>query len=505
MSVNLKKIAKNSIYLYVRMVVTMLITIYSSRILLQNLGVEGFGTYNIIYGIVYLFLFIQSSLNTSTIRFISNSIAISNEKEQIKVFNTSFQATILLSIAVLVLLETVGLYFVNNVLKIGPEYKQISGLCYQICIISYIFQIVRIPFTSLIVSNEKMSFFAVISILESVLKLLAVILLSLSSSNTLIKYCIYIAISTLLCSLISWLYCYIRFRTCRITLRNIDFRYFKSILNFSGWTTLSSFANSLSQQGGNILMNVYNGVVANAAWGIAHQVNVAFASLASSLQTAFNPQINKSYAEKDYQGLTNLVYRASSIAYYLVLFIGLPIIFNMEFVLDFWLTDPPQYAKEFCIAIVVFQMIDTMQGPFNTLIFASGNVRFYNIWLSSILIFNIIISAILLSLGISPVCVPATMVILNGITGILRFIHVKHYLKINLHDYFKKYLIRMMVVAVCGSILLGILSYIGDVWMLNNFLEVILSVIITCLVIFFIGFSRKDKILVVNKLIRRIR
>lgn len=492
MTVNVKRIAKNSIYLYIRMVVTMLITIFSSRVVLQTLGVEGFGTYNIIYGIVTLFLFIQSSLNTATLRFISNSIAICSEKEQIKIFNSSFQVTIALSLLVFLLLETVGLYIIDKVLNIGVEYKEISNFCYQVCVLSYVFQMLRIPFISLLVSHEKMSFYAIISILESVCKLLAAFLLFFSGDSKLVDYCIYISASTFICTAIAIIYSIISFSTCRVRLK-VDINYLKKIFAFSGWTTLSSFSNSVSQQGGNILMNIYSGVIANAAWGIAHQVNTAFAALAASLQTAFSPQINKSYAERDTRGLMTLVNRSSSIAYYMVLFLSVPVICNVNFVLDFWLVTPPEFSDDFCVFIMLFQMIDTMQAPFNTLIFATGKVKFYNIWLSSVLILNVIISAVLLSNGYSPVFVPITMVILNCITGILRFLHINLYLKIEIKDYLVNYLSRMLLVTGVCFIASYLCIFVCNELMLGGIVKVFISAILTVFIILLLGFSRTDK------------
>lgn len=489
MAVNIRRIAKNSIYLYIRMVVTMVITIFSSRVVLQSLGVEGFGTYNIIYGIVTLFLFIQSSLNTSSLRFISSSLTVSTREEQVKIFNTSFQVTSILSLLVLLLLETVGLYIVNNVIDICEEYRGISNLCYQVCIVSYVFQMIRIPYNSLIISYERMSFYSVISIVESVCKLLAAYLLFFSADSKLISYCVYVSLSTAICTIITIIYSRANFSICRVSLRKIELDRLKQIFSFSSWTTLSSFSNSVAQQGGNILMNVYSGVVANAAWGIAHQVNTAFAALASSLQTAFNPQINKSYAEKDILGLSSLISRSSSIAYYLVLLIGIPIICNIEYVLDIWLVTPPKFAAGFCVCIIIFQMIDTMQAPFNILIFASGKVKFYNIWLSSILFLNIIISAILLSNGFSPICVPLTMVVLNALTGILRFVHIKRYINISLNMFIANYLSRMILVTI--------LSFIVSLLIVKSLssclLGVGMSIISTLVVIMLFGFSRLDK------------
>ena len=470
------------------MVITMLITIYSSRIVLQALEVEGFGTYNIIYGITALFLFIQSSLNTSTLRFISNSIVTSDKNKQIVIFNSSFQVTIILLLLTFILLETIGLYIVNDILKIGVEYKSVANICYQYCIVSYLAQTLRIPFVSLIISHERMSVYAILSVVESIFKLIIAYLLVLNQER-LVYYCFYLFISTLLCSIITIIYCVIKFPTCRVLFKRYDKDDFKDILSFSSWTTLSSFSNSMSQQGGNILMNIYSGVVANAAWGIAHQVNTAFAALASSLQNAFTPQINKSYAENDLDGLLSLLNRASAIAYYLVLLIGVPIICNIDFILQYWLITPPYYANSFCICIIIFQMIDTMQAPFNTLIFATGKVKFYNIWLSAILILNIIISAICLSNGFSPVCVPLTMLGLNAFTGILRFLHIIHILQLNVRSYFYTYLTRMFLVTVICFICSFLLTSIFD----NDFVKIILSIIVTVFIICVIGVTKEDK------------
>ena len=378
MAISIKTIAKNSVYLYIRMVITMLIALYSSRIVLHVLDVDGFGTYNVIYGIVVFFLFLQSSLNTTTLRFISKSIATCTESEQAKVFNTLLHTTIILIVVVFILLETLGAYIATHVLNIGEEYRDAIIPCFQICIVTFIVQTIRIPYTSLIVSHEKMSFYALISIIESVLKLLAAFLLFLSDSNRLLLYCICFCGSALSSTVLTYLYCKKNFGFYRLKKR-VDYKEVKHTMTFSGWASLSSFSNAAAQQGGNILMNVFTGVVANASWGIAHQANTAFSSLASSLQMAFTPQINKSYAERDYKGLSTLINRSSSIAFYMVTLVGVPIMCNIHFVLDIWLVTPPAYAYAFCVLIIIFQLIDTLQSPFNTLIFASNRIKEYNI------------------------------------------------------------------------------------------------------------------------------
>lgn len=492
MAISIKTIAKNSVYLYIRMVITMLIALYSSRIVLHVLDVDGFGTYNVIYGIVVFFLFLQSSLNTTTLRFISKSIATCTESEQAKVFNTLLHTTIILIVVVFILLETLGAYIATHVLNIGEEYRDAIIPCFQICIVTFIVQTIRIPYTSLIVSHEKMSFYALISIIESVLKLLAAFLLFLSDSNRLLLYCICFCGSALSSTVLTYLYCKKNFGFYRLKKR-VDYKEVKHTMTFSGWASLSSFSNAAAQQGGNILMNVFTGVVANASWGIAHQANTAFSSLASSLQMAFTPQINKSYAERDYKGLSTLINRSSSIAFYMVTLVGVPIMCNIHFVLDIWLVTPPAYAYAFCVLIIIFQLIDTLQSPFNSLIFASNRIKEYNIWLSSILIMNIVISSILLSKGVSPICVPATMVVLNTITGILRLIHIKYFMDIDLSVFFKRNLPKMLAVLVLSIIVSLLFNRFSLNVRLNCFFSTGMSFIITFGIIWLLGLSKNER------------
>lgn len=497
MAIDSKKILKNSVYLYVRMVITMLITVFSSRIVLNTLGIDGFGTYNIILGIVVLFYFIQSALNTATLKFLSSSLVERDIEGQKGVFNTIFQTTSILIAIVFVLLESVGLYIVLNVLKITVEYRWTANISYQILIVMYLIQLIRIPYTSMIISFEKMSFYALVSIVESILKFIAALLLLFSEEQKLILYCIYLLCASLFCTIWSIIYCKRNFQNCIIS-KSINSQSLRTISSYSGWTSLSSLSNSLAQQGGNILMNIYYGVVANAAWGIAHQVNTAFSSLASSLQMAFNPQINKSYTQNDFNNLKLLVYRASYLSYYLIILIGIPIICNIHFVLYFWLKTPPEYSFSFCIWIIVFQMIDTLQGPFNVLLYASGRIRFYNIWLSSILLFNIVISAILLKKGFSPVCVPITMVILNAITGICRLLHIQYIMKLDIKNYCHPYLSRMLLTTVAAFILAYELNHYGKLFHVNEFIIIIITIIMLLGLIISVGFPNTEHSKVIN-------
>lgn len=479
------------------MVVTMLITVFSSRIVLNSLGIDGFGTYNIVLGIVVLFYFIQSALNTATLKFLSSSLVEHDKEGQQKIFNAAFQTTTISIVIVFLLLETVGLYIVLNVLNIDFSYRHAANISYQIIIVTYLIQLIRIPYTSMIISFEKMSFYAGISIFESILKFLAAILLLLGENEKLILYCIYLFLASLLCTAWSIIYCLRKFQNCRVR-PYVNVSHLKTISSYSGWTTLSSLSNSLAQQGGNILMNIYYGVVVNAAGGIAHQVNSAFSSLASSLQMAFNPQINKSFAQNDTENLKLLVYRASFLAYYLIILIGIPIICNIHYVLNLWLKTPPEYSFSFCIWIIIYQMIDTFQAPFNILLYASGRIKLYNIWLSSVLLLNIVISAILLYKGFSPICVPITMVSLNFITGILRLLHIQYILKIDISNFYHPFLSRMVITSIIGFSVSYLISYWGKILCINQFVVLCASCVIMLVLIAYIGVSANERERAIN-------
>lgn len=312
---NNKRIAKNTLYLYVRMLVMMLISLYTSRIVLQTLGVEDFGIYNVIGGVVVLLHFLNNAMNNATQRFLSYEIGRGDEERTKKVFSMSINCHIIIAVIVVLLAETIGLWFVNNKLNIPVERINASHFVYQFSLLAFIFSILRVPYNALIISNERMSFYAYSTILESILKLLIAFALIMSPWDRLILYSVMMALAPGLINILYIFYSNRKFSTTASYTFFWDRGMFKSLMSFSGWSMFNGGTALAAQQGSNFLINIFNGVRANAAFGISNQVSSAIYGLVNNFQLAFQPQIVKYYASGDEDALSKLVSRASSISF----------------------------------------------------------------------------------------------------------------------------------------------------------------------------------------------
>ena len=360
-----KRIAKNTIFLYVRMIITMLITLYTSRVILNVLGVEDYGVYNIIAGIVVLLAFLQTAMTNASQRYITYELGKGELESVKKVFSMSMTTHITISLLIFFLAETIGLWFINTQLNIPANRMLAANWVYQFSILTFIVNLIRIPYNASIIAYENMSFYAYISIIESILKLLIVYVLCISPSDKLILYAILLCGVAIICTFIYKIYCCKKFLTCNYTYF-WDKKLYWQLMRFSGWTMLGGISNVSAQQGGNILLNMYNGVVSNAAFGIANQVSYAVYAFSSNFQIAFNPQITKLHAVGDSLHLNNLVNKASLFSYYLMLLFAVPFMINTEIILKLWLKNVPEYTVGFCQLMVVYQLIDAFQAPLNT-------------------------------------------------------------------------------------------------------------------------------------------
>lgn len=447
MPVESRRIAKNTMFLYFRMLLLMAITFYSLRIVLNILGAEDYGIYNIVGGIVIFLSFIQSAMMTALQRFISYELGCGSDETVNRAFKGGLTITIIFTVFILLLLETGGLWVINNFLKI-PEDKILSAnIVYQLSIITFIVGLLRIPYQAIIISYEKMSFFSAISIIEGGMRLLTAILLQYILINKLVLYAIMMALIAIIVSFCYYSYCIHKFQTANYSWfweRN----QFRSILSFSSFSMGISVSNVVSQQGGNILLNYFSSLIANAAMGIANQVGAALLSFSSSFQTAFNPQIIKLYANKDYKSLYPFVIRASLYSYILILVLAAPVITYMAWGLELWLKEVPEYTISFCIWILIYQMIDALQAPLNTMVYACGDIKWYSIWLSVLLLLNLPLSALLLYLGYSPLSVLIVRVLINFISAIARTEYVKLRMQFPLWQYGEILVLKLIPITV---------------------------------------------------------
>lgn len=409
-----KRIAKNTIYLYFRTFLVLIVSLYTSRLVLKALGATDLGIYNVVGGIVALMAFFQSAQSKATSRFVTYELGKGEAGNPTKIFSACMTIHILIALVVLVLGETIGLWIVNHWIVI-PEERLVAALwVYHLAVVTFCVHLVRIPYDAAIIAHEDMSVYAYMSILEVVLKLLVVFTLLKISSDKLIAYSILIAFVAIILFLLYRGY-------TKKTYREYKFRWLwdkedsMKILSFSGWTLLGSSANTATQQGVSILLNNYVGLIANAALGFANQVNAALGQFVNSFTTAFNPQIIKLYAQHNYTELHILMNRASKFSFVLGYLVALPLIVNMEFILKLWLVDVPQYTTEFCQMLLVCSVIDATTGVYNTAITASGKIKKYQIGISISFFIDLLLALVILKLGLYPAFVFCSRFLTRGL------------------------------------------------------------------------------------------
>lgn len=463
---NNKRIAKNTIFLYLRTLVILAVSLYTSRLVLQALGETDLGIYNVVGGIVTLMAFLQAAQTKATSRFITYELGkddCTDEKLK-RVFSVCMTIHIIIAGVVLILGETIGLWIVSEWTNIPPNRQVAANWVYQFALITFVFHIIRVPYNSVIIAHEKMSIYAYLSIVESVLKLGIVFLLFKLPQDRLVLYALLLAVVSLVVFVMYAGYTRLKYPQYKCKLL-WDGEYSKRILAFSGWTMLGSTANTATQQGVSLLFNNFVGLVANAALGFANQVNAALGQFINSFSTAFNPQIIKLYAQKDFSAMHTLMFRASKFSFALAYVLALPLIANMDFILKLWLVDVPQYTTEFCQLILTCTVIDATTGVYNTSITASGKIRNYQIGISISFFLDLVCAFVLLKIGLHPAIVFGSRIITRGIVNMFIGLHYcKKQLFFNVSKYVKAVILPVIVTIVLTIPLTSIICNYFDGW-----------------------------------------
>ena len=487
---NNRRIAKNTIYLYIRMIVTLVVTLYTSRVILKALGIEDFGIYNVIGGVIVLFSFISIALRIATQRFISYEIGLGFKGDTNRVFCMSLQCLFLMAILVFVLAETIGLWFVNTQLVIPYGREIAASWVYQITILTFVANLFQVPYHATIIAYEKMSFYAYVSIIDVVLKLGVALLISVCSLDKLIAYAFLLLVVSCIGIILAAWYCAHSIKTGSFRIVR-DKNLFRQIMGFSGWSMVNGGAVITAQQGGNILLNIFNGVVANGAYGIANQVTNAIYHFVSNFQSAFQPQIVKQYAAGEQESLSQLMSRASVFSYYLLLIIAVPFCASSDYVLQLWLGETPKYAIVFCQLMLLYFLIDALEAPLWMLIGATGKMKVYTLWSSGLTILNIPLSWILLKNGCGIYWVFIVRAGLNYLCGIIRPFYVRHLVKtFSLRKYLKALVRPLTVTVILGIITLMYYLFSISIHPLSLFF---VSFALTIVIIWLCGLDVQEK------------
>lgn len=449
-----KRIAKNTLFLYLRMLVVMGVGLYTVRAILDLLGVVDYGIYNVVGGVVGMFSFLNGTLSTSSQRYFSIELAKGDTKRLNQWFClniTTFSISILIF---LVIAETVGLWFVNTKMTIPEERMFAANVVYQLSIVSFCIHFFNIPYNALIIAHEKMSAFAYISIVEAIAKLVVVFVLSIITWDKLIVYGVLMFLTS--CGITSSYIIYNRTHFSESKFRPYwNKQEMMELLGFSGWHFLGTFSVVIRSQGINILLNLFFNPAVNAARAVAFQVYHAIAQLSNNFFTAVKPQIYKSYAAGENKALYKLILRSTIMCSFLVSILIFPILANTPYILSLWLKKVPDYAILFTQLVLINGLIDSTNGPTIASALATGKIRNYQLVVSLLNILNLPVSFIVLKLGAEPTSTIIVSIVLSFITALVR----AYLLQSMIGFPFKHYLLLFVKLTLASSLIWGVIYF----------------------------------------------
>lgn len=499
---NNKRIAKNTLLLYIRMLLTLCVSLYTSRIVLSALGVEDYGIYNVVGGVVSMFSIVSGSLSTSISRFITFELGTGNLEKLKKIFSTSVSIQIILCTIILLLAELIGVWFLNYKMNITYDRIHAANWVFQLSIITFILNLISVPYNAAIIAHEKMSAFAYISIIEVIFKLIIAYLITISPIDQLIFYSILQAIVAFTLRAIYMTYCKKNFEEC--TFHYIfDRSLLKQMFSFAGWNFIGSISYLLKDQGVNIVLNIFCGPSVNASRAIAMQVNGAINGFVGNFITAINPQITKSYAERNMTYLNTLINKGTKFSFYLLLLMSIPIIANTKYILSVWLKEVPQYSVEFVQLILLLSLIDILYRPLLTAHLATGQIKKLQLYVGGLNMLILPASILCLYIGMDPTSTIVISILFSAVTLIIRLILYSQIESFDIKMFCKDVVLRTFIVLI---FLLAIIIFINthyqqDLSPLTFFLQSIFYILVSIVVVALLGMSNKERIIIYKKLI----
>ena len=494
---NNKRIAKNTLMLYFRMLLTLVVGLYTSRVVLQTLGVSDYGLYNVVGGIVTLFTFLNSTLASGTQRFLSFALGENDLQKMKSVFSTAFLLHVLFALLILIIAEIVGLWLLFNKMQIPDGRMTAAFWVFQFSVFTTMVNIVQVPYMASLIAHERMNIYAYVSIYDVVMKLIIVYLIQIFDYDKLILYALLLLIVHLSTALFYNLYGRSKYEEVR-TINKPDKFVLKEISSFSGWNVLGCASVALQGQGINILLNMFFGTVINAARGIAFQVNHIILQFVNNFQMAVNPQIVKLYAAGEEDKMVKLIINNSKFAAFLMLLIAIPIFLELEFVLKIWLGEYPDYTPIFLRIIIIQSLVQTMTRPIVMGLHATGQLKMPNLTSGIILIMILPVSYLLLRLGCSAVVIFTVNVIPWILETIIDSYWLYKYVDFPMGKFYKEVYGRVIPISLLMFLVpFCVHQQMADKWL--SFLVVcMVSVICSILCIVYLGISKEQRIMVFN-------
>ena len=497
-SANNKRIAKNTILLYFRMFLTMGVSLYTSRIVLNTLGVEDFGIYNVVGGVVIMFSFLNSSMSSATQRFLSFELGKGDYAQLKKVFSMSVNIHAVIAIAIFILAETIGLWFLNTKLNISEGRMEAANWVYQFSVLSFMLTVMGVPYNATIIAHERMNVYAWVSIIEVVLKLAIVFALVWFGVDKLKLYAVLVLGVTIVTWTIYRFYCKQHFAESKYRFA-WDRSLFKTLMNYAGWNLFGNIASVAYNQGINIMLNIFFGPVINASRGIAYQVNGAVSGFVSNFQMSMNPQIVKSYAANDIKYMHQIIFQGAKYSFFLLFILSLPILLETEIILKTWLKIVPEYTVIFTRLAIINVLIDCVSGPLMTAAQASGRIKKYQAIVGGLLLLILPVSYLLLKLGFPPQSTLYVSISISVIALFARLFIISPLVNLSILTFVRSVIFRVLLVAGVAVLFpLIVKQSIGNEF-IQFFVVCISSVLSVVLSIYWLGLRVEEQLFMKNK------
>jgi len=443
--------------MFIRMMLVVGVGLYTSRVVLRVLGVEDFGTYNLVGTIVVMFSFLKQALTNATYRFLAFDLGAGIKENLQRTFSMSINVHLLLMLVIVLLSEIVGPWYIGSKMQISPDRVHAAQCVFQFSLLTFAIGTIKTPFNSLIVAHERMDFYALTSIIEVLMKLGVVYLLVIFPFDKLILYGFLLTCVSVILFVWMVLYCRRNFEECRYT-KVWDKGLLKKLVNYSGLSLVVNMVDVAVGQSIGIFFNQFYGLVANAGYGIATNVNSHLNQFVSSFSQSYNPQIIKSYAAGQYEYFHKLINTASKISFLLYFSVAFPILFNIDYILEIWLVDPPKFSAEFLYCIAIHSIFDALGAPMWNSVHATGDIKVHQWMMAAIKIMNIPISYLLLSNGYPVISVLIVYALLNIICWFVRTLYLRKLIDFNAGFYFKDVVLKLIFVVVISVTLTVICS-----------------------------------------------
>lgn len=488
---NNKRIAKNTVFLYLRMFFSLVVSFFTAGIVLNVLGVTDYGIYNVVGGLVTMFSIVSNSLSAASSRYITFELG-KKDGETNAVFNASLQIHIFLAIIIIILLETVGLWFLCNKMTIPPERLNAAIIVFQFSTISFGINLLSVTYNADIIAHEHMDAYAYISIIDIVLRLIILFLLRIGDFDRLIFYGLLQMIVSIILQTIYVVYCRKNFSETKLHF-TFNRKLITSMIGFSGWNFIGASATLLKNQGVDIIINIFLGPAANAAKGIGSRVNSMISSFGNNLLAAINPQITKSFADDNIEYSFALVNKAARFGFMLLFFISFPVLVRTDTLLTIWLKNVPEHATSLSQLSIICSLIDILSVSLITLMLATGRIKWYQITVGGVMLLNLPISYVALQNGLP---IESTMVIaamIGILCLILRLVMLNRMIKFNIKTFFTDVIIRVALVSTMAIGFYYLTCRFFNHEILQSLIYISICGIYNTIIIFYLGIKETER------------